>query len=82
MPWPMTLPPQIKLLDMKTIQKNLNKETKINRYDLGGHEICMDSITIKKAQDFVRVGERGIEFTAPTYLFLINRFLGFLLALP
>jgi hypothetical protein len=40
-------------------KKNINKE-KNCRYDLGGHARCKDSITIKKAQDFVRVGERGI----------------------
>jgi hypothetical protein len=34
---------------------------KINRRHLGGHKKCKDSITIKKALDFVRVGERLIE---------------------
>ncbi len=41
--------------------------------DLGGHARCKDSITIKKAQDFVRVEERGVEFTILTYLLLIYR---------
>jgi hypothetical protein len=49
------------------------KEEKNYRNDLGGHGRCKDSITIKKAQDFVRVGERGIEFMVLTYLLLIYR---------
>jgi hypothetical protein len=44
----------------KHVEKNLCKE-KINCHDPGGHERCKDSITIKKAQDFVRVGEELIE---------------------
>jgi hypothetical protein len=38
------------------------------RYDLGGHGRCKDSITIKKVQDFVRLRERGVEFTGLTYI--------------
>jgi hypothetical protein len=37
------------------------------------HVVCKDSITIKQVQDFVRVGERGIELMVLTYLFLIYR---------
>ncbi len=44
-------------------KKNVDME-KNNRHDLGGHEICKDSITIKEATDFVRVGERLIELIA------------------
>ncbi len=49
MPWPMTLPPTNK--DVKhenCAEKNLDTE-KINHYDLGDHERCKDSITIKEA---------------------------------
>jgi hypothetical protein len=53
-------------------EKNLNKEENY-RNDLGGHARCKDSITIKKAQDFVRVGERGIELMVLTYMLLIYR---------
>jgi hypothetical protein len=56
----------------KLCRKNLNKE-KNYRNDLGGHARCKDSITMKKAQDFVRVGERGIKFTVRTYVLLIYR---------
>ncbi len=41
-------------------KKNLIRK-KINCHDPGGHEKCKDSITIKKAQDFVRVGEELLE---------------------
>ncbi len=57
--------------------KNCATKTLIRKtyycYDLGGHARCKDSITIKKASDFVRVGERGIEFTILTYMLLIYR---------
>jgi hypothetical protein len=49
------------------MQKNLYKE-KNYCHDLGGYVTCKDSIAIKKAEDFVRVGERGIEFTVLTYM--------------
>jgi hypothetical protein len=48
-------------------ENNLIKGKKI-RNDLGGYARCKDSITFKKVQDFVRVGERGIEFIVLTYL--------------
>jgi hypothetical protein len=42
--------------------------------DLGGHARCKNSITIKKAQDCVRVGERGKEeLMVLTHLLLIYR---------
>ncbi len=49
------------------VNKTLIK-TKQYHNDLGGHARCKESITIKKAQDFVRVGERGIELMDLTYL--------------
>ncbi len=42
-------------------EKNIYKE-KNNCHDPGGHERCKDSITIKKAWYFVRVGEELIEW--------------------
>ncbi len=42
-------------------EKNLYKEKKNYRHDPGGHERCKGSITIKKAYNFVRVGEELIE---------------------
>jgi hypothetical protein len=62
----------MKLLDVKIVKKNLNKEKK-NCNDLGGHVRCKDSITFKKVQDFVRVGERGIEHMVLTSLLIIYR---------
>jgi hypothetical protein len=53
-------------------EKNLNEE-KNQRNDLGGNARCKDSITIKKAQDSVREGKRGIELMVLTYLLLIYR---------
>jgi hypothetical protein len=52
----------MKLSDVKKnhAKKNLLKE-KNNRHNLGGPERCKDSITIKKAKEFVRVGEKLIE---------------------
>jgi hypothetical protein len=41
-------------------EKNFIRK-KIKRHNPGGHERCKDSITIKKVQDFVRVGEELIE---------------------
>jgi hypothetical protein len=73
MPWPLTLAPTNEAIRRENhAKKNLNKAKKI-RNDLGGHARCKDSITIKKAQDFVRVGERGIELMVLTYLLLIYR---------
>ncbi len=67
----MTLAPMNEAIGCENhMENNLNKE---KRYDLGGHKRCKDNITIKKAQDFVRVGERGIECTILTYIFLIYR---------
>ncbi len=58
MPWPMTLAPTNEAIRHNNrAEKNLEPERNYH-YDLGGHARCKDSITIKKAQDFVRVGER------------------------
>ncbi len=47
MPWLMTLAPTSEAVRRKNhAEKNLYKE-KINRHDLGDHERCKDSITIK-----------------------------------
>jgi hypothetical protein len=73
-PWPMTLVPTNEAIRGENCaEKNLNKEKTIYSNDLGGHVRCKDSITIKKAQDFVRIGERGIELMVLTYLLLIFR---------
>ncbi len=61
MPWPMTLAPTNEAIRRENRPKKNLHEEKNYRNDLGGHVRCKDSITIKKAQDFVRVGERGIE---------------------
>jgi hypothetical protein len=48
MPWPMTLAPTNEAVGHENhAEKTLYKE-KNNRHDLGGHERCKDSITIKK----------------------------------
>jgi hypothetical protein len=57
----------MKLSDVKTIRKKTFSKEKKCCCDLGGHARCKDSITIKKVQDFVRVGE-GVEFTVLTYI--------------
>jgi hypothetical protein len=46
----------MKLSYMKTMQKEILIRKKYH-HDLGGHARCKDSITIKEALDFVRVGE-------------------------
>ena len=70
----MTLaPPNEAIKSENCVEKNLNKVKKNYPNDLGGHARCKNSITIKKAQDFVRVGERGIELMVLTYLLLIYR---------
>jgi hypothetical protein len=49
MPWLMTLAPTNEALRRENhAEKNFCKE-KNNHHDLGGHERCKDSITIKKA---------------------------------
>jgi hypothetical protein len=49
MPWPMTLTPTNEAVRReKHTENNLYKE-KSNHHNPGGHEICKDSITIKKA---------------------------------
>jgi hypothetical protein len=71
MPWPMTLTPTNEAIRHGNLaEKNLNKEKNYSN-DLGGHARFKDSITIKKVPDFVRIGERGVEFTILTYMLLI-----------
>jgi hypothetical protein len=71
MPWPMMLAPTNEFIGHeKSCRKNLNME-KSYCHDLGSHLRCKDSITIKKAQDYVRVGERGIECTLLAYKFFL-----------
>jgi hypothetical protein len=61
MPWPMTLAPTNEAVSHENhVEKYLYKE-KNYRHDPGGHERCKDSITIKKAYNFVRVREELIE---------------------
>jgi hypothetical protein len=62
MPWPMTLAPTNEAVRRENHAKKTFVRKKINCHDQGGHERCKDSITIKKASDFVRVGGRVIEF--------------------
>jgi hypothetical protein len=70
---PMTLAPTNEAIRCENCaKKNLNEEKNYSNA-LVGHVGCKDSITIKKAQDFVRVGERGIELMLLTCLFLICR---------
>jgi hypothetical protein len=49
----------MKLSDVKIVQKKTLIMEKIYHNDLGGHARCKDSITNKKVQAFVRVGEIG-----------------------
>jgi hypothetical protein len=61
MPLPMTLAPMNEAVRREKSAKKTFIRKKINHHNPGGHEKCKDSITIKKAQEFVRVGERLIE---------------------
>ncbi len=61
MPWPMTLAPTNEAVRRENHAKKTFIRKKINRHDPRGHERCKDSITIKKAKAFVRVGEELIE---------------------
>jgi hypothetical protein len=51
----------------QSAKKNLIRKI-FYRNDLGGHVGCKDSITIKKGQDFGRVGERGMQLMVLTHL--------------
>ncbi len=73
MPWPMTLTLTNEAIRGDNRAKKTLIGKKYYRNDLGDHARFKDSITIKKAQDFIRVGERGIEFIVLTYLLLIYR---------
>jgi hypothetical protein len=48
MPWPMTLASTNEAVRRENPAKKTFTRKKINRHDLGGHERCKDSITIKK----------------------------------
>ncbi len=61
MPWLMTLAPTNEAVRHENHAKKTIIRKKINCCNPVGHERCKDSITIKKAYDFVRVGEELIE---------------------
>jgi hypothetical protein len=63
----------MKLPDMKIMLKKTFIRKKINCHDPGGHERCKDSITVKKAKGFVRVGEELKEFRLVVNICLIYR---------
>ncbi len=48
MPWPMTLTPMNEAVRRENHAEKTFIRKKNNRHDLGGHERCKDSITIKK----------------------------------
>jgi hypothetical protein len=56
-PWPMTLAPTNEAVRRDNHAEKTFLRKKINPRDSGGHERCKDSITVKNAYDFVRVGE-------------------------
>ncbi len=49
MPWPMALAPMNEAVRYENHEKNTLDKEKNNQHDLGGHERCKDSITIKQA---------------------------------
>jgi hypothetical protein len=58
----MTLAPTNEAVRRENLWKKTFVRKKINRHNLGGHERCKDSTTIKKSVSFfVRVGEELIE---------------------
>jgi hypothetical protein len=57
----MTLAPTNEAVRRGNHAEKTFRRKKINRHDPGGHERCKDNITIKKAEDFVRLGERLLE---------------------
>jgi hypothetical protein len=63
----------MKLSDVKIMREKTLIWKIINHYDPGGHGRCKDSITIKEAYDFVRVGERVIEVMVLYIFCLIYR---------
>jgi hypothetical protein len=71
MPWLMTLAPMNEAIRHENcVEKTLIRK-KINHHNPGGHERCKDSITIKEAYFFVRVGERLIELIVLSYIFCL-----------
>jgi hypothetical protein len=61
MPWPMTLAPTNEVVRQENHVEKTFIRKKNYRQDPGGYERCKDSITIKKKEGFVRVGEELIE---------------------
>ena len=55
-PWPMALIPTNEAVRRDNHAEKTFVRKKNNRHDPGGHERCKDSITVKNAYDFVRVG--------------------------
>jgi hypothetical protein len=61
MPWPMSLAPMNEAVRRENHAEKTFVRKKNTLHDPGGHERCKNSITIKKALDFVRVREELIE---------------------
>jgi hypothetical protein len=68
----MTLTPTNEAIRREYCAKKTFIRKKFNRHAPRGHGRCEDSITIKEAYDFVRVGERGIELMVLMFIFLPN----------
>ncbi len=69
----MTLTPTNKAIGQENYMEKILVRKKIP-FDQGGYKRCKDSIIIKKGQDFVRVGEKGIMIYCPDInVFLIYR---------
>ncbi len=58
MPWAMTLAPTNEAVRRENQAEKNFRRKKINRHNLGGHERCKDSITIKKSIRFCESGQR------------------------
>jgi hypothetical protein len=72
MPWPITLTPTNEAVRHENHAEKTLIRKKINRHDPGVHERYKDSITIREAQDFVRVGERLIELIVLAFIFCLT----------
>jgi hypothetical protein len=71
MPWPMILAPTNEAVRREIhAEKNLDTN-KNNCHDPEGHERCKDSITIKLAKVFVRMGKRLIELMVLLCIFCL-----------
>jgi hypothetical protein len=74
MPWPITLAPTSEAVRRENCaRKKTLIQKKNNRHSPGVHERCKDSITIKEAYDFVRVGESNRTYGHVAYICLIYR---------